>query len=145
MMSLLRDWCPTLAVFSLENRRTTTDATYPSRRDSLMSLLKALRKPAGGGGYSNTQVKYEVTLLFLNFTQMLIFVRAPLPFCTGLVLHLGCDFYAAAVSVCLRLQVQLLQAELKPSFPALEINTIDKYQGRDKKVMPFTIIGMCVR
>ena len=32
-------------------------------------------------------------------------------------------------------QVQLLQAELKPSYPSLEINTIDKYQGRDKEVI----------
>ena len=32
-------------------------------------------------------------------------------------------------------QVQLLQAELKPSYPSLESNTIDKYQGRDKEVI----------
>lgn len=31
-------------------------------------------------------------------------------------------------------QVQLLQIRLKSSYPTLEINTIDKYQGRDKEV-----------
>lgn len=42
--------------------------------------------------------------------------------------HLFASFYSSW-------QVQLLQAELKPSYPSLEINTIDKYQGRDKKVL----------
>lgn len=37
-------------------------------------------------------------------------------------------------------QVQLLQAELKPSYPFLEINTIDKYQGRDKKVIVVSFV-----
>lgn len=37
-------------------------------------------------------------------------------------------------------QVQLLQAELKPSYPSLEINTIDKYQGRDKKVIVVSFV-----
>lgn len=37
-------------------------------------------------------------------------------------------------------QVQLLQAELKPSHPFLEINTIDKYQGRDKKVIVVSFV-----
>lgn len=37
-------------------------------------------------------------------------------------------------------QVQLLSAELKPSYPFLEINTIDKYQGRDKKVIVVSFV-----
>lgn len=37
-------------------------------------------------------------------------------------------------------QVQLLQAELKPSYPSLEVNTIDKYQGRDKRVIVVSFV-----
>ncbi|CAN0551133.1 unnamed protein product, partial [Ectocarpus sp. 12 AP-2014] len=52
----------------------------------------------------------------------------------------GFDLGGVGVISPYRSQVQLLQAELKPSFPALEINTIDKYQGRDKKVIVVSFV-----
>eukprot|EP00903_Cladosiphon_okamuranus_P020313 g18638.t1 len=47
----------------------------------------------------------------------------------------GFDLGAVGIISPYRSQVQLLQVELKPSYPSLEMNTIDKYQGRDKKVI----------
>ncbi|CBJ28362.1 conserved unknown protein [Ectocarpus siliculosus] len=52
----------------------------------------------------------------------------------------GFDLGGVGVISPYRSQVQLLQAELKPSFPALEVNTIDKYQGRDKKVIVVSFV-----
>ncbi|CAM9411337.1 unnamed protein product, partial [Discosporangium mesarthrocarpum] len=39
-----------------------------------------------------------------------------------------------------RSQVRLLQAELRPLFPEVEVNTIDKYQGRDKQVIVVSFV-----
>ncbi|CAM9404524.1 unnamed protein product [Scytosiphon promiscuus] len=52
----------------------------------------------------------------------------------------GFDVGGVGVISPYRSQVQLLQAELKPSYPSLEINTIDKYQGRDKKVIVVSFV-----
>eukprot|EP00904_Undaria_pinnatifida_P014250 jgi/Undpi1/9956/HiC_scaffold_28.g12410.m1 len=52
----------------------------------------------------------------------------------------GFDLGEVGVISPYRSQVQLLQAELKPSYPSLEINTIDKYQGRDKEVIVVSFV-----
>ncbi|CAN0133139.1 unnamed protein product, partial [Laminaria digitata] len=52
----------------------------------------------------------------------------------------GFDIGEVGVISPYRSQVQLLQGELKPSYPSLEINTIDKYQGRDKEVIVVSFV-----
>ncbi|CAM9748854.1 unnamed protein product, partial [Choristocarpus tenellus] len=52
----------------------------------------------------------------------------------------GLDLGEAGVICPYRSQVHLLQSQMGEAFPSVEINTIDKYQGRDKQVVVVSFV-----